>query len=120
MTVTASRASGTVTTSSASRALALADLTVSLIALPPVVTSVPPPSYGSVIVIPPSAFHDNDGGLPSYEQVLTDIGGGGDLITESLLNFYVYLAYLRLWSSSKLELHELSSKKGVHKNESHR
>ena len=77
MTLTASRASGTVTTSSASRALALADLTVSLIALPQVVTSVPPPSYGSVIVIPPSAFHDNDGGLPSYEQVLTDIEGGG-------------------------------------------
>ena len=48
--------------------------------VPPVVTnpSAPPPSYESVIVIPSSAFCDTDGGLPSYEQVLTDIVEGSD------------------------------------------
>ena len=43
---------------------------------PPAVTdlSTPPPSYGSVIVIPSSAPHDTaDDGLPTYEHVLIDI-----------------------------------------------
>ena len=48
--------------------------------VPPAVTnpSAPPPSYGSAIVIPSSAFCDTDGGLPSYEQVLTDIVEGSE------------------------------------------
>ena len=35
--------------------------------------SAPPPSYESVIVIPPSESHDTDDSLPTYEHVLVDI-----------------------------------------------
>ena len=36
-------------------------------------SSASPPSYGSVIVTPPSATHDTDDGLPTYHHVLLDI-----------------------------------------------
>ena len=36
-------------------------------------SSASPPSYGSVIVTPPSTSHDTDDGLPTYHHVLLDI-----------------------------------------------
>ena len=40
--------------------------------------SAPPPSYESVIVIPPSESHDTDDGLPTYEHVLVNIVEGSE------------------------------------------
>ena len=40
--------------------------------------SAPPPSYESVIVIPPSASIDTDDGLPTYEHFLVDIVEGSE------------------------------------------